>query len=111
MAAGCQSVETEIRELETYLNQLFACQLAGSKIWSRAKWLEEGEILSRYFFHLENEQYVKAFVSSVFGACESEVFSLPEIIDAHTAFYSSLFSLGTSMLMLSETFFPTYHRV
>ena len=93
-AAGCQSVKTEIRELETYLNQLFARQLEGSKIRSRAKWLEEGEVPSRYFFRLQNERYVKAFVSSVFDASGNEVSSLPEIIEAHTAFYSSLFSRG-----------------
>ena len=98
LAAGCQSVKTEIRELETYLNQLFAHQLEGFKIRSRAKWLEEVEIPFGYFFRLENEQYVKAFVSSVFDASGSEVLSLPEIIDAHTAFYSSLFSRGNIYL-------------
>ena len=92
LAAGYLSVKNEICELETFLNQLFARQLEGSKIRSRARWLEEGETPSRFFFRLENEQHAKAFVSSVFNACGSEVFSFPEIMEAHTSFYSNLFS-------------------
>ena len=92
LAAGCQSVKTEIGELETYLNQLFARQLEGSKIRSRVRWLEEGESPSRFFLRLENERYAKTFVSSVFNTSGSEVFSPPEIMEAHTTFYSDLFS-------------------
>ena len=92
LAAGCQSVKTEIGELETCLNQLFARQLEGSKIRSRVRWLEEGKTPSRFFLRLENERYAKSFVSSVFNTSGSEVFSLPEIMEVHTTFYSDLFS-------------------
>ena len=94
LAAGCQTVKTEIGELETCLTQLFARQLEGSKIRSRVRWLEEGESPSRFFLPLENERYAKTFVSSEFNASGNEVFSLPEIMEAHTAFYSDLFSRG-----------------
>ena len=94
LAAGCNSVKTEILELETKLNQLFEQQLEGSKIRSRTKWLEEGETPSRYFFHLENERHAKVFMSSIFNAAGAEVSSLPEIIDVHNKYYSDLFSCG-----------------
>lgn len=94
LVARCQSVKTEIGELENYLNQLFARQLEGSKIRSQVRWLEEGETHSRFFLRLENERYAKTFVSSVFNSSGREVFSLQEIMEAHTVFYSDLFSCG-----------------
>ena len=94
LAAGFD-VKTEILDLEVRLNQLFERQLEGSKIRSRAKWLEEGETPSKYFLRLENDRHMKAFVTSVFNSSGTEVSSLPEIIDAHKVFYSNLFSRGS----------------
>ena len=92
MAAGCVEVKPEIRDLELFLKQLFDQQLEGSKIRSRAKWLEEGEIPSKFFLRLENDRHAKSFVSSVFNSSGTEVYSLPEMMAAHEAFYSDLFS-------------------
>ena len=92
MAAGCVEVKPEIRDLEIFLKQLFDQQLEGSKIRSRAKCLEEGEIPSKFFLRLENERHAKSFVSSVFNSSGTEVFSLPEMMAAYEAFYSDLFS-------------------
>ena len=92
LAAGCVEVKPEIRDLEIFLKQLFDQQLEGSKIRSRAKWLEEGEIPSKFFLRLENDRHAKSFVSSVFNSSGTEVFSLPEMMAAHEAFYSDLFS-------------------
>lgn len=89
-AAGFD-VKSEILDPEVRLNQLFERQLEGSKIRSRAKWLEEEETPSKYFLRLEND------LSSVFNSYASgtEVSSLPEIIDAHKVFYPNLFSSGS----------------
>ena len=92
LAAGCVEVKPEIRDLELFLKQLFDQQLEGSKIRSRAKWLEEGEIPSKFFLRLENDRHAKSFVSSVFNSSGTEVYSLPEMMAAHEAFYSDLFS-------------------
>lgn len=54
--------------------------------------MEEGATPSRFFFHLENERHAKAFVSSVFNASGSGVFSFPQIMEAHSNFSSNLFS-------------------
>ena len=92
LAAGDNSVKLAIWELELALNNLFDRQLESSKIRSRAKWLEDGETPSSYFLRLENERHTKASVTSIFDAAGAEVFSFPEIMDAHRAFYTDLFS-------------------
>ena len=92
LAAGRAEVKSAIRELETFLKQLFDQQLEGSKIRSRVKWLGEGETPSKFFLRLENERYAKSFVSSVFNSLDTEVFSISEMMTAHEDFYSDLFS-------------------
>lgn len=94
LAASWESVKPEILQLELFLRQLFEKQLEGSKLRGCIKWLEEGKAPSRFFLRLENECLAKAFVSSVCDSSGTEVFSLPEIIDAHTTFYTELFSCG-----------------
>ena len=74
------------------MKSLFTQELEGSKIRSRVKWLEEGEVPSSYFFGLANQRHAKSLVSSVLTADETEVFSLPEIIAAHESFYTKLFA-------------------
>ena len=91
-------MKTEILDLEVRLNQLFELQLEGSKLRSRAKWLEEEETLNiclNIFLRLENGRHMTACVTSVFNSSGTEVSSLPEIIDAHKVFYSNLFSRGS----------------
>ena len=105
LAAGCSSVKNEIIELESQLRQLFDRQLEGAKIRSRAKWLEEGETPSRYFLRLENERHTKAFVSSIYDSSGTEVFSFPEIINAHTAYYTELSSCGNVNLNSQQDLF------
>ena len=94
LAAGYTSIKPVIFELEVSLKQLFDRQLEGSKIRSRAKWLEEGEVPSTYFLRLENERRAKAFVSSIFNSSGTEVSSFSEIMEAHRTFYTELFSRG-----------------
>ena len=65
LAAGFD-VKTEILDLEVRLNQLFELQLEGSKLRSRAKWLEEEETLNiclNIFLRLENGRHMTAFVT------------------------------------------------
>ena len=105
LAAGCSFVKDEITELEIQLRQLLDQQLEGAKIRSRARWLEEGETPSRYFLRLENERHAKAFVSSIYDSSGTEVFSLPEIINAHSDFYTELFSRGNINLDSQQNLF------
>jgi len=105
LAAGCNFVKKEIIELETQLSQLFDRQLEGARVQSCAKWLEEGETPSRYFFRLENEHHVKAFVSSIYDSSGAEALSLPEIINAHIGFYTELFSCRNVNLNSQQNLF------
>ena len=54
---------------------------------------------------LENERHTKAFVSSIYDSSGTEIFSLPEIIRAHTAYYTGLFSCGNVNLNSQQDLF------
>lgn len=105
LASGNPAVKSEILNLESFLKQLFERQLEGSKIRSRAQWLEEGETPSRFFLRLENERHTKSFVSSIFNSAGVEVSTLPEIMEAHTKFYTDLFSRGNIDLQSQQELF------
>ena len=92
LVTGDESVKSEIVELESLLNAVFIKQQEGVKIRSRAKWLEEGEKPSRFFFKLEREKFDKSLVYSVYNANGVEVSTQPEIMKAHEEFYANLFS-------------------
>ena len=72
LASENPAVKSEILTLESILKQLYDRQLEGSKIRSRAKWLEEGET-----------PHAKSFISSVYNSAAVEVSSLPEMMEAH----------------------------
>ena len=57
------------------------------------------------FLRLKNERHAKAFVSSIYDSSGTEVFSLPEIINAHTALYTELFSCGNVNLHSQQNLF------
>jgi len=105
LASGNPAVKSEILNLESVLKQFYDRQLDGSKIRSRAKWLEEGETPSRFFLRLENERHAKSFISSVFNSAGVEVSSLPEMMEAHTTFYTDLFSRGYIDLQSQQELF------
>ena len=105
VASGNPAVKSEVLNLESFLKQLFDRHLEGSKIRSRVQWLEEGETPSKFFLRLENERHAKSFVSSVYNLAGVDVSSLPEIMEAHTAFYTDLFSLGSIDLQTQNELF------
>ena len=55
-------------------------------------WLESGEKPTRFFFQLERERSSRSSVSSILNSDDVEVFTLPEIEQAHVSFYSRPFS-------------------
>ena len=65
--------------------------MEGVKIRSRAKWIEEGEKPSRFFFKLENSKFEKCRIESVSDSSGKEVFTQKEIANAHVDFYSDFF--------------------
>ena len=89
---GDESVKIEIMQLESAFQSLVDKEFEGAKIRSRAKWLEEGEAPTRFFFNLERQKHEKGFINSILNSDGVEVFTLPEITRAHEAFYADLFA-------------------
>ena len=58
-AHGNELRSAEIRDLDCSLSSLASREAEGAKIRSRAKWFEEGEKPTRYFFRRENQRAVK----------------------------------------------------
>ena len=91
LALGFQSDVQEILCCEASLKALYDKELEGSKIRSRVKWMEEGELPSRYFFSMEKQRHEGTLLSSVFNSEGIEVSSLADMI-AHENYYDNLFS-------------------
>lgn len=92
LVQGDLSVREEIKILESSLSTLFTREFEGVKIRSRAKWLEEGEVPSSYFFKLQQEKRSKNLISSILNSENIEVSPQQELEKAHVDFYSALFS-------------------
>ncbi len=92
LVAGNLSVKPEILELESALNAVFRQELDGIKIRSRAKWIEEGEKPTSFFFKLCRERFDRNFVYSIYDSSGTEVSDRAGLINAHEEFYADLFS-------------------
>ena len=64
----------------------------GAQVRSRARWVEEGESSSAYFFRLEKKCGTDCWISAIKLDDGTIVFSPAELCGAFAAFYSSLFS-------------------
>ena len=71
---------------------LFSFEIEGVKTRSRARWIEEGEKPTRYFFHLEQERIEKNRVISMYDSNGNEVTSRADLDQVHVEFYIQLFS-------------------
>ena len=65
LVTGDFSVSSAIRDLENKLKELVLKELSGVVIRSKARWLEEGEKPSCYFFKLERERIQRNSIFSV----------------------------------------------
>ena len=68
LVRGDTSASAEIIALEARLFALFSFEIEGVKMRSRARWIEEGEKPSRYFFRLEQERIEKNRVISMYDS-------------------------------------------
>ena len=91
LVAGNLSVKPEIPELESALNAVFRQELDGIKIRSRAKWIEEGEKPTSFFFKLCCERFDQNSVYSIYDSSGTEVSDRAGLINAHEEFYADLF--------------------
>ena len=76
---GDESGKQTIKRLEHKIQSMNYIQQQSWQIRSRAKWLEEGEKPTKYFFKLHASRTQKNFVVSVFDVTGSEVSSQQDI--------------------------------
>ena len=107
LVSGDLSVSLIIRDLENKLKDLVLKELSGVTIRSKARWLEEGEKPSRFFFKLERERIQRNSISSVLNSDDVEVFSHTEIEHEIVQFYSHLFSPETIDPLCKQTCFAS----
>ena len=105
LAAGDFSVSSELHELENRLKDLISKELSGVLFRSKARWLEERERPTCFFFRIERESIQRNFISSVLNS-DDEVFSSEEIEREHVRFYSDFFLLNLLMLVVSKLVWP-----
>ena len=102
---GDFSVKPEILELESAFSAVFRQELDGIKIRSRAKWLEEGEKPSRFFFKLGRERFDRNVVYSIYDPDGTKVSDRANLIKAHEDFYANLFSRDDIDLSIQRDLF------
>ena len=86
------NVQQEILHYETKLKALIERETAGSKVRSPAKFIEEGEKPTRFFFRLERIRDQKHAVASILNKEGKEVRTQKEIEQAPVDFYSQLYA-------------------
>ena len=92
-----------MRDVESALSSLISRETEGAKIRSRAKWIEEGEKPTRYFFRLEQQRAEKNSFDSVVDTDGSEKTSQADIKRVFANFYRDLYAKNTPIYMQIQT--------
>lgn len=88
----CSTVQAERDSLIRELHLMVHEQSLGAQIRSRAKWIEQGEKSTKYFFNLEKEHYTKNTIKKLKRNDGSYTKTDGEIIEEGFHFYKSLYS-------------------
>ena len=91
-AQGNESRSAEIRDLECSPSSLALLEAEVAKIRSRAKWFEEGEKPTCYFFRRENQRAAKNLFDSLLNSQGEETSSQPDMESILVDFYKNLLS-------------------
>lgn len=83
---------TELDEKRKELYNLREKKLQGSKIRSRAKWIQEGEKVTKYFCNLENRNFTSKSMTKLQQSNGNIINSQEEIIRETLLFYKKLYS-------------------
>ena len=102
-ACGNESRSSEIRDIECSLSSLALREAEGAKIRSRAKWLEEGEKPTRYFFRRENQRVAKNYFESLTNSQGQEVSFQIDMESILVDSYNNLYSKDNLDLRVQES--------
>ena len=108
---GDQSVWKTIQMLENQLKTLSRREMEGVKIRSRAIWIEEGEKPMRFFFQREKSRIEKNQINLIFDKNNKEVTTKKNIEQAHTDFYTNLYSKGHIDLQAQSALLSTVNAL
>ena len=86
------NVQQQIVDYESKLKALIERETAGTKVRSRAQFIEEGEKPTSFFFRLERIRDQKHAVTAILNKEGKEVNTQKEIERAHVDFYSKLYA-------------------
>ena len=78
-------------QAEADLNKIISAEIQGSMTRSRARWVEEGERSTRYFFGLEKTNGKKKFISKLKSSSGNIIFDQEDISGHVVKFYQNLF--------------------
>ena len=90
--AGDRNKISNVNKLESALEAVINNECEGAKVRSRARWIEEGEKPTRFFFRLERKRAEKNIFESLFNESGEEKFSHDDIELVLVHFYKALFS-------------------
>ena len=90
--AGDRNQVSNVNKLESALEAVINNECEGAKVRSRARWIEEGEKPTRFFFRLERKRAEKNIFKSLFNESGEEKFSRDDIELVLVDFYKALFS-------------------
>ena len=111
-AAQLGDVESSslVTELERSLHALISKESEGAKIHARAKWVEQGEKPTRYFFRLERARADKNSFESLYDVNGVEK-SVPAELETILAdFYTCLYSKDNVDLQVQQKLIDDLHR-
>ena len=94
LLAGDESANIRIEDWESELQAIQRVQNEAVKIRSRARWLEEYEKPTKYFFTLESTRAEKNMIRVIYNSAGEQVVTQSEIENGHHEFYRKLYSRG-----------------
>ena len=92
LAFGDNTASIRIRDFESALYSLISREMEGAKVRSRAKWVEEGERPTRYFFRLEKKRAEKNSFDCLLDANGLEKTAAADMESILVDFYKNLFA-------------------
>ena len=84
--------ETKLKEKQKELIDIRQKKLEGVKVRSRARWVEDGEKVSKYFCNLENRNYISKMMPNLVKEDGTLTLDQKEIIKETKNFYENLYT-------------------
>ena len=88
---GHVSALSDYKDALSALQEFSLDQACGAQIHSRARWVEEGESSTAYFFRLERKRKAESTISSL-KVCDRTVTSTDDLLASASDFYKNLYS-------------------